>query len=98
MLIFFPSGQAPADVPLGFIYVQNDSRLGGKGRIDMFKPIRNVLVYCGLGNSKPFRRLSYRRIVVYNVIGDGHRPLFDIFFQGVPPETLFTSLCKGRAD
>ena len=66
-------------------------------------PTWNVLfyhycMYRRFTDPKFFRRLPYRRIVVYNVIGYGHCPLFDILLQGVPPEYVFYSICKGMRE
>lgn len=47
-------------------------------------------MYRTLTDSKPFCCLPYRCIMVYDVIGDGHRPLFNIFFHGMPLEFFTT--------
>ncbi len=52
-------------------------------------------MYRRFTDPKLLRRLPHRRIVVYDVIGYGHRPLFDILLQGVPPEYVFYSICRG---
>ena len=63
-------------------------------------PTWNVLfyhycMYRRFTDPKFFRRLPYRRIVVYNVIGYGHRPLFDIILHGFTLENVFYILCRG---
>lgn len=45
VLVFFLRGKSAADVAFGFVDVQNDARLGGKGRIDLFEAFRDVLMF-----------------------------------------------------
>ncbi len=48
----------------------------------MKETVHSILMYRRLADPKLFGRLPYRSIVVYHVVGDRNRPLFDIFFQG----------------
>ena len=52
-------------------------------------------MYRRLADPKLFRRLPYRGIAVNDIIGDLHRPLFDIVFQGKKPYTLFLQCMQG---
>ena len=51
-------------------------------------------MYCGLWNSKLFRRLPHRGIVLNNIIGNVHRTLFDIIFQKETPQNTFLHCMK----
>lgn len=95
VLIFLLCGQASPDMALGFVHVQHDTRLGCQRGIDILQTIGHILVDSGLADPKFSCRLPHRRIVVYDVIGYGHRPLFDILLQGLPPEYVFYSICRG---
>ena len=96
--IFFLCGQTAPDMAFGFVHVQHDPRLGRQRGVDMLQAVGHILVDCGLTDPKFSRRLPHRCIVVYDVIGYGHRTLFDILLQGVPPEYVFYSICKGMRE
>lgn len=98
VLVLLSSGHPSPDMTLRFIHIQHNPRLGSQGGIDMLQAVGYVFMYRRFTDPKFFRRLPYRRIVVYNVIGYGHRPLFDILLQGVPPEYVFYSICKGMRE
>ena len=53
---------------------------------------RNVLVHGGFGNSKLLCRLPHRGIVVYDVIGNGNGPLFNIILQRKNPSEFFFTM------
>ena len=46
-------------------------------------------MHCRLTDSKFLRRLPHRRVVVYDVIGYGYCPFFNIFLHGSAPENVF---------
>ena len=51
-------------------------------------------MYRGFAYSKLLRRLPYRGIVVYDVIGDGYRTFFNLLLQNESPEDFFTSYAE----
>lgn len=91
VLVFLFCCHPATDMTLRFVNIKNHTCLGCKGWIDMFQAICHVLMYCTFADPEFLRRLPYRRIVVYDVIGNGHRPLFDIIFQGLPLGMFLTS-------
>ena len=62
-------------------------------------PILTVLIYHfrmdrALAYPKFLRRLPHRGIVVYDVIGNGNGPLFDIILQKKTPQNSFLQSMK----
>lgn len=53
-------------------------------------------MYRRLTNPKLLRRLSYRRIVVYNVIGNGYGPFLNILLHRATPENVFYILLNNQ--
>ena len=93
VLILFTRGQSATNMAFGFIHIQNHPGLRCQGRVDVLQSVGNVLMYRGLGDPELFRCLPHRCIVVYNVIGDGYGPLFNVLLQTNPPEDVFYILC-----
>ena len=62
----------------------------------MLQTVGDVLMYRRFAYPKFLRRLPYRGIVVYDVIGDGYRAFFDILLQNKSPEDFFTSYAPER--
>ena len=60
----------------------------------MLEPVSYILMYRGFAYSKLLRRLPYRGIVVYDVIGDGYRTFFNILLKNESPEDFFTSYAE----
>ena len=87
--IFLFGCQPASDMSLRLIDIQHYSGLRGKGRIDMYKPIGDIFVYGGLTDAELFCRVSHRRIVFYDIIGDFHGPLLNIVLQETPLNSLF---------
>lgn len=78
----------------GLVHVQHNPGLGCQGRVNVLKPVSHILMYCGFTNPEFLRRLPYRGIVVYDVIGDGYRAFFNILLQNESPEDFFTSYAE----
>ena len=89
MQILLSGSHAAPDVPLGFVYVQDDAGLGSQGRIDVLKPVRNILMYRGLADSELLCRAPHRSVVFYDIIGDFHGPFLNIVLQETPLNSLF---------
>ena len=83
--VFLSGRHASADVALRFIDIQDLPGLRRQVRVDIQKPLCYILMYRTLTDSELLCSLTHSCIVVYDVIGDGHCPLFDIFFQGLSP-------------
>lgn len=64
VLVFFLRGKSAADVAFGFVDVQNDARLGGKGRIDLFEAFRDVC-WCQVRNKKYSGLSNLRRKITH---------------------------------
>ena len=92
VLVLFLRGKSAADVAFGFVDVQNDARLGGKGRIDLFEAFRDVLMYRRFADPEPFRRLPHRCVMLNNITGDRRRALFNIILQRNCSPILFYSV------
>lgn len=80
-LIFFFCCKSAADMPLRFVDIQNLSGLLCQKRIDLRQTFCRVLMHRALTDSKSFRRLAHRRMIVYNILSDFHSSFFDILFQ-----------------
>ena len=62
--------------------------------IYVLQPVRDILVDRALAYPKFLRRLPHRGIVVYDVIGNGNGPLFDIILQKKTPQNSFLQSMK----
>lgn len=91
MLIFFFRRHPAPDMAFRFVDVQYYTRPGCKRRVDMGKALGHIFMHGRFTDPKFPRRLPHCRIVVYDVISDRNRPFLDIFLQGVPLRTFFTS-------
>ena len=89
VLVFLFRCHPAPDVAFRFVDVQHHPGAGGQRRIDMFQAVGDVFMHCTLADPKFLCRLPDCGVAVYNVVGNGNRPLFDIFFHGKPPEILF---------
>ena len=98
MLILLPGGHAAADMALRFVDVQDDPGPGCQRRIYVLQPVRDVLVDRALAYPKFLRRLPHRGIVVYDVIGNGNSPLFDIILQKKTPQNSFLQSMKNSEE
>ncbi len=98
VLILLFRGHAAADMALGLIHIQNHPGPGRKGWIDILQTVRDIFMYRRFAYPKFLRRLPYRGIVVYDVIGDGYRTFFDIFLQNESPEDVFYIICMEKQD
>lgn len=96
MQILLPRRHPAPDVPLGFIHIQNLSDFLCQRGVNGLNSLRTILVRCRLTDPEFLRRLPHRRIIVYNILGDFNRPLFDITFQKIPADILFYNNVCGR--
>lgn len=97
MKIFLSRSHPAPDMPLRFIHVQHLSRLPGKGRIDLEKPLSNVFMHRTLTDPELLGRLPHSRVILYNIISNLHGSLFNIILQKNPPaHIVFTMYAEGR--
>ena len=89
MLVLLFRRKSAADMALRLVDIKNDPSPSCKIRIDMEQTIGNVLVHRTFTDSKPFRRLSHRRILINNIVRDLNRPLFNIFLPRGCPSMIF---------
>ena len=74
-----------------FVFLKDLFYAFEKLRRDFRQTFCQILMYCGFAYPKFLRRLPYRGIVVYDVIGDGYRTFFNILLQNESPEDFFIS-------
>ena len=71
-LILPAGGKAAADMPLGLVYIQEQTHLFIKPRIDPRKPLCQILMYCGFACAKFLCRTAYRGSVCRNIFSKQH--------------------------
>lgn len=79
--VFFFGGQSSPYMPLTFILLQNISYHSKQGRINMWKPFRNIFMYGTLTDSKLFCTISDSCLIVNYVFRTFQYSLFNICFQ-----------------
>ena len=70
MKIFFTRRHTAADVPLGFVHIQNLAHLRCQRWINCKKSLCYILVYSTLTDSKLPGRLADRSLMFNDIIGD----------------------------
>ena len=94
VLVFLPCSHSAPDVAFGLVQIQDHSGLSSKRWIDGDKSLRAVLMDCALAYPKPFCSLTHCSVVIYNVIGNGYSPFFNIIFQRKTPQNTFVQSMK----
>lgn len=94
MQIFLPRGHPAPDVPFGLVHIQHLAGLRCQMGIDIEQAFCYVFMHRRFAHPELFRGLPHCRIIVYDVIRNGYRPLFDILLQGLPLQNVFYILCK----
>ena len=95
MAVFFLCRHSPSDMTFLLVYVQNLSGLPCQHGVYLHETLRHVLVDCGLRNSERLCRLSHRRIVFNNIVGNIDCAFLDIIFQRKSPQNTFLHCMRG---
>lgn len=95
MQIFFFGRHAATDMALGFVHVQDFSRLCGKCRVDLDNALCYILMYRALADSEFLCCLAHSGVVLDNIICDIYNPLLNIAFHKKSPAILIVTLYAG---
>ena len=90
-LIFFPGGNAAAEMALGFIDLQNLLDLEVKATVEFGQTFAQILMYSGFADGKPLCGGADRSPVLDHVLSERDGTLLDISFQAT---TLPASYCS----
>ena len=67
-----------AQMPFGFVLLQNPTHLGKQRRTNDPKPFGHILMHGGFGDSEHLRGLSYRRTGFGELLSKSQHTLLDI--------------------
>ena len=84
MLIFFLCCKTAANVAFLLVYIQNLPRLTGKGLINVSETVGDIFMNRRFTNSKMLRCLSYRAIIINNIVRYLHSAFLNIILQEKP--------------
>lgn len=89
MHIFFFGCHTAPDMSFGFVHIKNFSCAFCQTGIDQHEAFRHILMYRTLTDPKLFRSLTDGSVMLYNIIRNAYRPLFNIFLHMNSPQKAF---------
>ena len=97
MFIFIPCGKATPNMPLSFVDLQDFMYLQIERMIILYKPLGQVLVYCGFADAELLRRSANRGAVFDDVCGQIAGALFNVMLHRYhSPYSRSPSIWGGR--
>ena len=79
--VFFPRGDAAADMPLRLVDVQHGAYLVVQSRVEPPQPLRHVGMYRGFAHAELLCRFAHRRFVFHDIFAQLHGAFFYKFFH-----------------